>query len=972
MKNATNIAILAALSLLVCKVRSATLYVDVSGSNPIPPFTDWSSAAVTIQDAVDVAVDGDLVLVTNGVYNTGGRTMYGALTNRIAVDKAITVQSVNGPDFTSIEGLQPNGEAAVRCAYLTNGATLSGFTLTNGATYTSFFGDTTSNKTYFTSGGGAWCENTSALLTNCVIVSNTCSWWGAGVYSGALNQCLVRSNWNLNGSQGGGGGAAFSTVLNSMLQGNHGDGSGAFSSVLSNCLVTGNSRGGASISAAAWNCQLYGCTVRSNYGSGIYRGSANNCIVSYNDAATGYYGGGANFASLSNCVIFGNRASAGGGAYNCGLDFCSVSNNYATNYGGGVYWTSGTQSVSPPGNNNLLVNNSAGRDGGGLYLQTFMLAPALTNWTLQGNSATANGGGIYVGQGTWTLQGFTFTSNSAPSSGGGAYLSGSQLLQDCSFTGNSTATNGGGLFGTGASGYTCGRTTFTNNSAGANGGGANGAILTNCSLFGNVAASGGGAYAGTLADCWLGSNTATQHGGGAAQAGVTRCWFDSNSAVLNGGGMYFSSSGAPTGCTLVNNRAGNGGGIYLGFGGATGCSFLTNSARTNGGGLCCAGNSQTTRDCIFTGNQAMLGGGAYHGSYPNCTFIGNMATNSGGGAYLPPPSGVTSTNCLITGNWAGTNGAGIFGATWVNCKFRGNTAGGNGGAANSASLTRCVVTDNTAAFGGGGYNTAWNQCLVARNSAGTGGGAYCTNINTVLFSTLVANTATNTGGGVYSVSAQSPIGTSILYFNAAPTAANYASPGAITNCCLLPLAAGTANIASDPLLIDLLGGNYRLQTNSPCINTGAGNPQSAIDLDGHPRVVGGVLDIGAYEFHGAGGGEFTFWLQQNGLPINGSADYADTDSDLMNNWQEWIAGTSPTNAQSVLKLVSLPPSPSGATLAWQSVSGRNYWVERSGDLSSPAGFSMIQSNIPGLVGLTTLTDTDATNSVAYFYRVGVR
>jgi hypothetical protein len=131
--------------------------------------------------------------------------------------------------------------------------------------------------------------------------------------------------------------------------------------------------------------------------------------------------------------------------------------------------------------------------------------------------------------------------------------------------------------------------------------------------------------------------------------------------------------------------------------------------------------------------------------------------------------------------------------------------------------------------------------------------------------------------------------------------------------------------------------------------------------------------MGAYEFQGPGLSEFIGWLQQYGLLTDGSADYADPDHDGMNNWQEWIAGTDPTNPSSVLKMlapVGLTNAP-GITVTWQSVSGVTYFVERSTDLGNPPAFSLLQTNIPGQPDTTTYTDTNAVGPGPFFYRAGV-
>jgi len=114
-----------------------TRYVDAASTNPTPPYSNWSTAARVIQDAVDAAAPGDEIVVTNGLYSTGGRAVgTNLLGNRVAMDKPLTLRSVNGPQFTVIQGCQvpgtTNGDGAIRCVYLAAGASLSGFTLNHG------------------------------------------------------------------------------------------------------------------------------------------------------------------------------------------------------------------------------------------------------------------------------------------------------------------------------------------------------------------------------------------------------------------------------------------------------------------------------------------------------------------------------------------------------------------------------------------------------------------------------------------------------------------------------------------------------------------------------------------------------------------------------------------------------------------------------------------------------------------------
>ncbi|MGH7969237.1 MAG: hypothetical protein ACREIC_10980, partial [Limisphaerales bacterium] len=235
-------------------------YVDANGVQPAAPYTNWSTAAVTIQQAVEASTAGDEVVVTNGAYAQSGKTVYSTLT-RVAIDKPITVRSVNGPRFTIIDG-----GGLARCAYLTNLASLSGFTLTNGISQNG-------------GGGGLLCDSTNAVVTNCVLAGNSAQGGnGGGCFQGTLKNCRLTAN---SATYGG----------------------AANSSALIGCTLAGNS---GTYGGAAYYCTLYDCAVTANSatygGGGVDYSTLNNCTLSGNSSL--YSGGGAMASSLTNCIVY--------------------------------------------------------------------------------------------------------------------------------------------------------------------------------------------------------------------------------------------------------------------------------------------------------------------------------------------------------------------------------------------------------------------------------------------------------------------------------------------------------------------------------------------------------------------------------------------------------------------------------------------------------------------------------------------
>ena len=364
----------------------------------------------------------------------------------------------------------------------------------------------------------------------------------------------------------------------------------------------------------------------------------------------------------------------------------------------------------------------------------------------------------------------------------------------------------------------------------------------------------------------------------------------------------------------------------------------------------------------------------------NCVIIYNSSTVGAGGVYLG-----TLNNCLIASNSTGTYGGGVVYSTLNRCVVKGNYAGmGDAGAAGNwggpyrtnywTSLNYCTVVGNsTPGPAGGADGELLNNCLIICNQASEGGGV----INGQLINCTVVSNSAPVGAGLAYCFAKN----SIVYYNNGPDADSFT--GFHNSCTPLLLEPEIGSITTEPLFVNPAAGDFHLQSNSPCINTGdnALLVYTNVDqgnflifmtnsIDGKPRVSGGTVDIGAYEFQSPTSKISYAWLQQNGFALDGSADDVDSDGDGMSNWQEWRAGTLPFDNTSLLSMLCPAITATGATLTWQSQPNITYFLQRAAQPGAP--FMTIQSNIVGQTGTTSYTDTNAVGNGPFFYRVGVQ
>ena len=259
--------------------------------------------------------------------------------------------------------------------------------------------------------------------------------------------------------------------------------------------------------------------------------------------------------------------------------------------------------------------------------------------------------------------------------------------------------------------------------------------------------------------------------------------------------------------------------------------------------------------------------------------------------YLPNGLGITNAAILDGFSVVGGNANGVVNPHWSgggfyiinnsplikNCNIHNNYGESGGGMLNKNSSTKminCKIRNNTSTMGGGmlnGYSSVpiLTNCLIYSNSATQQGGGICnqTSANITLNNcTIYGNTGTDgsaSGGGFYAHFATATINNTIVYGNTAPEGNEfYANNSTITmNYSCFPVGDGDVvlvgslfywtnhDITTNPGFANAAGNDFRLKSNSPCVNTGDNSYNlEPFDIRGKDRIQNTTIDMGVYEW----------------------------------------------------------------------------------------------------------------------------
>ena len=595
-------------------------------------------------------------------------------------------------------------------------------------------------------------------------------------------------------------------------------------------------------------------------------------------------------ATLHSCNFYTNQAGISGGAVHLAGSNCTLS-------GGGTMLLQDNESdgsggaISTSGDSHLITGvqcryNTA--DAGGA------ISIGAGKVTIVASVFDENeggvGGGVYAsGSGELVMENVTANRNIA-SVGGGVWAAYKNLnVTETMIERNTVAFGAGGVYLNSCTGSMASTTIRLHDVAG----NAGGIMLMDCNM--------------SLNACNVRLNTAVLSGGGLYADGgsiaLSEGGYEQNYAMEDGGGIWAHVDDLTINKALVgNNAAFLGGGLYQ-RGGESHFVDATVAGNTGefGGGVFSFNGDVSIERTLVQNNEAQEDGGGVLVSYfgdlvcNDSTFSDNIAGLRGGGVFLSESTGsfvdtdvlgctgvwaggglcaVQSTfgmhRCVVSGNWSGYGGGlyvvGIGWAKLLETSVSWNISDADAGGISIGSNTLLIadglqlrgnsLTDEstgtgTAIFGG-------QKMLIANSLIADNGSASV--IQTMGELRLYSSTVTHNGGGINCTGpTPSWIANSIVWANT-----GIGVVGAdIVYSCIEGGASGAGNIDVDPMFVDPLGMNYRLLADSPCFNAGKvgelmqdeldadGDGDvlelTPLDLPGNPRVMGGHVDMGAYE-----------------------------------------------------------------------------------------------------------------------------
>ena len=761
--------------------------------------TSWENALPSIQAAIDVAADGDTILVNDG--------FYAPIVTR---NRAITIRSRNGAGKTVIDGGGVKRCATLGAYTFERNTILAGFTLQNG---------------YAECGGGVY----GGTLTNCALTGNEAEIDGGGVYGGTLTNCILTGNSTYDW----GGGACGSTLHNCLLAGNSSaaKGGGAYYSFMTNCLLIDNF---------------------ARLGGGASDSTLRNCTLASNEAWQ--QGGGAYDCALANSIIWGNTAPKDENCYVADDD------------------DDGEEGDEPePGDDAGLVYccTTPLADGqGNIDVAPLFVDPVNGDCRLRAGSPCVDAGdtALVSGDDEIDLAGNPRISNGAVDMGAyegvvsGFVISGSVEGHGQISPPNAVVSAGGNV-------------TFEARESGR--------------VFSHFLVNGervpGSAKTYTFTDIQADAEIAVVF--------ENKIWYvDVNNGNDEGTGLSWDD--AKWSIQAAVNEAVDGDVIEVAEGDyqpidtdnkaivirsvlgsektsisgeeykrcATLCNGFSKPKTVLIGFALQKGIMEKTAQEIVDGELTEIyyfgdGGGAHGGTLINCHLLNNSASYGGGAAYS------TLIDCQLTGNHASrgfvdsdAGGGGAYMCVLNNCELRENSAERSGGGAHDCRLTNCALYGNwTNSSGGGAAYSVLSNCALAFNRAAEYGGGVGED-SSMINCTLTENEA-RWGGGV-DPDGRGLVVNCIIWGNWAYEAGdNYYvfehdhSVASFLYSCTDPLPEGEGNICADPLFVDAEAGDFRLSTESPCIDAGSNAfAVGDVDLVGNPRILYGVVDMGAFEF----------------------------------------------------------------------------------------------------------------------------